>query len=735
MRHSLISFTLSGLCLLSILTGPIQIAACAATVEQKAVEQKTPEQAELDQPRLVIKNGSIFMVLDPDGTMNGGPSGSSGAYGLYLDDTRYLSGLTIRADGKPLKTISSKSKDGYKASFNYQTDNKIAIDREIVIGNGSQDHCAMVVERLTLKNSEAKAKEIDLVINFNFDFKDMFEVRGQARKAHGSLATDLTSDQVRARYTGLDNKVLTSAMQFSQPTKLAKLNGNEARYQITLAPGASQTIEFAALPEPTALTKIDFNMHKLQADKDFEIWQKNNVAITCDNPLLNQVFAQAVRDLYVLKITTPRGPAFAAGLPWYSVAFGRDQVITALQILDFAPDSAKQIITLLANYQGKKDDKFTEETPGKIMHELRTGEMARTREIPFIPYYGTVDATPLWLVLVNRYVESTGDLELARSLWPNIEAALAYLKANTQSDFLFYGHAVDGKEPALTNQAWKDSGDSVMHKDGKLAKPPIAICEVQGYLYDAWISGATLAEKLGKVEEATELKERAKKLKEHFKQSFWLPEQNFVALALDGSLKPCSVVTSNAGHLLSSGIIDRKEALAIAERLLKTDMFSGWGIRTLSSQEKNYDPASYHNGSIWPHDNALIVAGMRKHRLGNAVATVVNPLLEVAMQSKDKRLPELFCGYPREKEATPKPYAVSCVPQLWCVGSVFSMVHDLTGLVGRGRAVDDCPQFPPGINWLKMEIPDRSKKRLIVIEINRQGKSDQFTTQVTARQL
>lgn len=728
MRHSLISFTLSGLCLLSILTGPIQIAACAATVEQKTVEQKTPEQAELDRPRLVIKNGNIFMVLDPDGTMNGGPSGSSGAYGLYVNDTRYLSGLTFRADGKPLKIMSSKSKDGYKASFNYQTDSKIAIDREIVIGNGSQDHSAMVVERLTLTNSEAKAKEIDLVINFNFDFKDMFEVRGQARKAHGTLAIDLTSDQVRARYTGLDNKVLTSAMQFSQPTKLAKLNSNEARYQITLAPGASQTIEFAALPEPTALTKIDFNMHKLQADKDFEIWQKNNVAITCDNPLLNQVFAQAVRDLYVLKITTPRGPAFAAGLPWYSVAFGRDQVITAMQILDFAPDSAKQIITLLANYQGKKDDKFTEETPGKIMHELRTGEMARTKEIPFIPYYGTIDATPLWLVLVNRYVESTGDVELARSLWPNIEAALTYLKANTQNDFLFYGHAVDGKEPALTNQAWKDSGDSVMHKDGKLAKPPIAICEVQGYLYDAWQSGANLAEKLGKNEEATELKERAKKLKEHFKQSFWLPDQNFVALAIDGTARQCSVLASNPGHLLSSGIIDQTDAKAVAQRLLKSDMFSGWGIRTLSSSEKAYDPASYHNGSIWPHDNALIVSGMRKRDLHSEAARVITPMLEVAMQSKDKRLPELFCGYSREQETTPKPYAVSCVPQLWCVGSVFSMVQSLSGLSNSKQGIQIDPQLPQGVNWLKMEIPDSSRKRMNIVQIKRQGKSDHTAT-------
>ena len=726
MRHSLLSFFLSGLCFLAILIGNAMTLPCsAATPEQKTPEQKTPEQAELDRPRLVIKNGSIFMVLDPDGTMTGG---QSAPYGLYVNDTRYLNGLTLAANDKPLKAISSKTKDGYKATFSYQA-NKVTIAREIVIGNASRDSSALVVERLILKNPTDKAVDIDLEINFNFDFKDMFEVRGQARKAHGTTATELSSAQVKAQYKGLDNKILTSAVQFNQPTKLIKLSKNQARYQFKLVPHASEFIEYAALPEPSAPTKIDFARHKQQADKDFEIWQRSNVSITCDNPDLNQVFAQAVRDLYLLKITTPRGPAFAAGLPWYSVAFGRDQIITAMQILDFAPDSAKQIITLLANYQGKKEDKFTEETPGKIMHELRTGEMARTREIPFIPYYGTIDATPLWLVLVNRYVESSGDTELARTLWPNIEAALTYLKENTPNDFLFYGSpAADGKESALSNQAWKDSGDSVMHKDGKLAKPPIAICEVQGYLYDAWQSGANLAEKLGKVEEATELKERAKKLKEHFKQSFWLPEQNFVALAIDGSARPCSVVASNPGHLLSSGIIDQTDAIGVAQRLLKSDMFSGWGIRTLSSGEKAYDPASYHNGSIWPHDNALIVSGMRKRELHSEAAKVITPLLEVAMQSKDKRLPELFCGYPREKEATPKPYAVSCVPQLWCVGSVFSMVQSLSGLSNSKQGIQIDPQLPQGVNWLKMEIPDSSRKRMNIVQIKRQGKSDHTAT-------
>lgn len=693
-----------------------------------ASEQKTPEQAELERPRLVIKNGSLFMVLDPNGTMSGG---LSTPYGLYLNDTRYLSGLTFEVNGKPLKAKSANTRDGYKAAFEYDAVG-LTLGRETVID--WSPHTPAVVERLVLRNKTKVEKTVELKINFAFDFKDMFEVRGQARKAHGTQTNELASNRVTCHYKGIDGKVLTSIVQFTKPTKLA---AKQAYYQIKLASGAKQAIEYAIVPKTHDSEFIDakFWLHKRESDIRFEQWKKNNVSITCDNPKLNQVFEQAVRDLYLLKISTPRGPGFAAGLPWYSVAFGRDQIITALQILNFAPDSAKEIILLLAKYQGNKVDKFTEETPGKIMHELRTGEMARTREIPFIPYYGTIDATPLWLVLVNRYVENTGDIELARKLWPNIEAALSYLEANTPDDFLFYGkQAVDGKEPALSNQAWKDSGDSVMHKDGKLAKPPIAICEVQGYLYDAWQSGASLAEELGQNDEASNLRARAKKLKEHFKQSFWLADQNYVALAIDGTSQPCAVIASNPGHLLSSGIIDKAEALAIAERLLKQDMFSGWGIRTLSSKEKAYDPASYHNGSIWPHDNAIIVSGMKKLCLSEEAAKVITPLLEVAMRSKDKRLPELFCGYPRTKETSPKPYAVSCVPQLWCVGSVFSMVESLTGFIARGPLVDSNPQLPQGVNWLKIEIPDTTKKQLTTIEIKRPGQN-KARAQVSVRQL
>ncbi|CAN5373729.1 amylo-alpha-1,6-glucosidase [soil metagenome] len=746
MSRSLLCLTLQrlgqrlglGLCFLSFLTNSVVLPQAAVaeqekqkiqeSQEQKKPEQKTPEQAELDKPRLVIKNGSIFIVFDPDGTMSGGPSAP---YGLYLNDTRYLRELTLAVDGKPLNASSSQTKDGYKATFQYLSNKGILLDREIVIDTASKNN-GLVVEQIVASNQSKEEKEIDLQIDFNFDFKDMFEVRGQARKAHGVKVSELKDNEVKSLYTGLDNKVLTSAIQFSAATKL---NNNQAHYQIKLAPGAKQTIEFAVLPEAPLQATPNFAEHKLQADKDFEYWKKNNVSITCDNAKLNQVFEQAVRDLYVLKINTPRGPAFAAGLPWYSVAFGRDQVITALQILDFAPDSAKEIITLLANYQGVKEDKFTEETPGKIMHELRTGEMARTREIPFIPYYGTVDATPLWLVLVNRYVATTGDIETASRLWPNIEAALTYLKANTANDFLFYGKvAENGKEPALTNQAWKDSGDSVMYKDGKLAKPPIAICEVQGYLYDAWISGANLADKLGKGEEAKALRLKAKKLKKHFKTSFWLPEQKYIALALDGDSKPCSVVASNAGHLLTSGIIDQEEKLAISKRLLKSDMFSGWGIRTLSSEEKAYDPASYHNGSVWPHDNSLILAGMRKE-LPKETANVISALFEVAMESKDKRLPELFCGYPRKRdEAAPKSYAVSCVPQLWCVGGVFSMVESLAGSLAENQ--EDLVQpvkalLPQGLKHMRIVVPSASKKRSIIIEIDKKDGSEFCQTKVT----
>jgi glycogen debranching enzyme len=751
-HHNLIGLALSLLLSVAVLPvaplgspyamAPVAMAAENAVVEQ-AIEntQKTPEDAYLNLPRVVLKNGSIFLVLTPDGMMT---EDLSTPYGLYLNDTRYMAGETIKLGGEPLKLIASDVSRGYSGTFKYQNGKgslpagDVEVTRNIVIDS-------LVAEEIVLTNKTAKPIEFDLEVGGAFDFKDMFEVRGQSRKKHGSTALSQTQEGLICRYTGLDNKVLTAWVDFTkgQPEYQAltsKDNSNarpdrsmhSLRYKIKLAPRQSQSIELVMRPDLTQKKLLSYRGYKEHADYLLQQWLKACPQIESDNSNFNQVYAQALRDLYLLRIDTPRGPGFAAGLPWYAVAFGRDQAVTALQTVDFVPAAALKIINLLAAYQGVKDDSFTEETPGKIMHELRTGEMARCKEIPFIPYYGTIDATPLWLVLIDHYVATTGDIEPARRLWQKIEAALNYLERVTPDHFLYYGNSA--KDAALTNQAWKDSGDSIMHKDGKLARAPIAVCEAQGYLYDALKGCATLARKLGKIERARELDERAARLKVAFTQKFWLSAENFVALAIDSTSSPCDVVASNAGHLLSSGIIDDKQASAISARLMQDDMFSGWGVRTLATSEKAYDAKSYHNGSIWPHDNSITVEGMQKRGNSASATKIVSALLTVAQNSKDKRLPELFCGYKRGEEKLPVAYPVSCVPQLWCVGSLFQMLKSVTGLtVDSGKVTVKNPSLPGDVNSLKIKVLN-SKGQPTIVSIKRSnansGSGTGFSTDI-----
>lgn len=646
-----------------------------------------PETVNLDLPRLVMKNGSYFLVLRPDGMMGR----SNTPYGLFKDDTRFLSGYEMLINDIPPNLVAADTNEGYYGKFAYLTRTErgeaiLQIVREVVLQDGLAEH-------VVITNQSPQAVSFKLALNFAFDYKDMFEVRGQKRKARGISKVEVVNGQkVSSLYTGLDAVQRTTILE-TVNIPGANATENSIKADIVLNPGEKLIFEVAVDTEKPVVSadgkaaledkngqsiSTRYQRMKDLADKTYKDWTGAVKAIKYNGKVkpedMQTVYQQAVRDLFLLKQTTDGQTALAAGLPWYAVPFGRDQVVTGLQVLSVAPALSKDIILFLANHQGKENNKYTEEAPGKIMHELRSGEMARMKEIPFTPYYGTIDATPLWLVLLDRYVEETGDKELVKKLWPNIEAALNYLKTATSKDFLYYGGA---QGEALSNQAWKDSGDSISHKDGSLAKAPIAVCEVQGYLYEAWQAGARMAKSEGKGELESDLKKRASRLKTHFSKAFWLPDEKFFALALDNTNEPCSVISSNPGHLLDTGLISDDQAKSVVARLMQADMFSGWGIRTLSSKEKRYDPKSYHNGSIWPHDNAIIVRGMLKRGYLDEGKRIINALFEVALASPDKRLPELFCGYPRANEPSPTPYAVSCAPQAWCVGSVFEMMDAL----------------------------------------------------------
>ncbi len=737
-------------------------------------------------PRTVLKNGNTILVLNKQGMVE---DGKNSPYGLYEDDTRYLSSWQMSVNGKKAPFLCSFSQKGYRASFLYSVNDELFIEREIVVLNG-------VSERVNLRNFSAKGQKVELVFAHDSDFKDMFEVRGQKRLKSGQhtgkfLETIVgESSKFKSSYLGIDKKEY--ACYLTTKSKAARNSAGKLAYVFELAPQEAKSVEFRIETSNNAISdrnnseqsnsgqlnsgqsdldrsnsgqlnsgqsdldrsnsdrsnsgqlnsgqsdldrsnsgrpnsgQSDLDRSKLEqlsseqlnsnqaselnfesisklADADFRQWRQKAPTIKSDWPALDDFLEQSFYDLYILRQNTPKGPCIAAGLPWYASAFGRDQCITSMQTLSFMPEISRDVLKVLAAYQGKKSDPFTEEEPGRIMHELRLGEMARCKEIAFIPYYGTVDATPLFLVLLTRYFEATKDTALLNELWPHCEAALLYLDksvVSNQNGFLHYGGKAGA---ALSNQGWKDSGDSIMHKNGSLAKAPIALCEVQGYLYEAYTGTARLAQKLGKEELAAKLLGKAERLKAEFKKSFWLGEEKFVALALDADGRACTVISSNPGHLLASGILDQEMSDAVVKRLMQEDMYSGWGIRTLSSAELKYNPMSYHNGSVWPHDNAIIMEGFAKQGYSKYASELMESLIQSVEAYPERRLPELFCGFRRSNFERPVPYPVSCSPQAWAAGSIFQMLQSSLGLklIDRKITVDE-PQLPLKMNYLKI---------------------------------
>jgi glycogen debranching enzyme len=402
--------------------------------------------------------------------------------------------------------------------------------------------------------------------------------------------------------------------------------------------------------------------------------------VQTSNEIFNECLCRSMADLHMLITDTPQGRYPYAGTPWYSTTFGRDGLITALQMLWFEPSVARGVLRRLAYYQAKVDDPERDAQPGKILHEMRCGEMAELGEVPFGLYYGSVDSTPLFVLLAGRYAERTGDEETIAQLWPAIEAALAWIDQSGDSDgdgFVEYERAT---EQGLANQGWKDSFDAIFHADGRLAQGSIALAEVQGYVYEAKRLAARCAWRLGKADHARKLEAEATRLAEQFEQAFWCPELGTYALALDGTKRPCRVRTSNAGQVLFTGIASPSRAAEVAHGLLGAELFSGWGIRTVARGETRYNPMSYHNGSIWPHDNALIALGLARYDLKEHVEQVFDGLFKAASYMDMRRLPELFCGFRRTTGQGPTLYPVACNPQAWASATPFTLLEAALGL-------------------------------------------------------
>jgi glycogen debranching enzyme len=636
------------------------------------------------RPRRTLKHDDTFAVFDSHGDIGataGGPDG------LFDHDTRYLSHLELLIEGAQPLLLDSAIRDDNLSFYVDLTnpdifvDDKIAllkdsiyVSRTIYLKDGS------LRERLEVSNQSAEEVRLNLSIAFGNDFADIFEVRGIRRAKRGrAWAQLLAPGAVALYYRGLDGALRETALSFEPDPSF--LVDSVATYSLTLAPREKQTIFLTAasrgrLPKSTQSFFNGFTgLHR-----ELKAATQDSARVETSDPTLNAILWRSTADVRMLLTKTPEGNYPYAGIPWYSTSFGRDGIITALQMLWFDPSVAVGVLKRLAFYQGVGYDARSDCEPGKILHEMRGGEMAALGEIPFGLYYGSVDATPLFVVLAGYYARRTGDYALVAELWPAIEKALAWIDGPGDRDgdgFIEYArHA----EKGLVNQGWKDSHDSVFHADGCLAEGPIALVEAQAYVYAARRLAAHCARELGHADRAAQLARQAEKLRERFEAAFWCEEIGTYALALDGEKRQCKVRTSNAGHALYTGVAAPDRAQRVADGLLDTSFFSGWGVRTVARGEIRYNPMSYHNGSIWPHDNALIAHGLGRYGFKSGVGAIFDSLMRASSYMEARRIPELYCGFRRRRGRGPTLYPAACSPQAWAASAPFLLIQTMLGL-------------------------------------------------------
>jgi glycogen debranching enzyme len=561
-------------------------------------------------------------------------------------------------------------------------------------------------ERIEVSNFAPNPVSLTLELAFQADFVDLFEVRGTTRERRGrALPASVDHGDVVLAYEGLDSIVRRTEIHFSRSPR--EIDGDHAKFTIELKPKEQKSLEsrIRFLTKPDSRNGATFDAAFGEVHRAYEDYRKSIPIVETSNPQFNDWINQSRADLHLLLTTTSQGLYPYAGIPWFSCIFGRDGVVTALETLWLYPEIARGVLTYLAKRQAKAFDADKDAEPGKILHEERLGEMVTLGEVPFGCYYGSIDSTPLWLMLAGGYYERTGDRELISQLWPNIESALEWIDRHGDCDgdgFVEYRRKANG---GLCNQGWKDSDDSVFHADGTLPEAPIALCEVQGYVYEAKLRSAELADALGKHERAEQLRAAARKLKEHFQQAFWCEEIQTYAIALDGNKRPCRIRSSNAAQCLFTGIASDDSAARIKDGLFDERFFSGWGVRTLASSEQRYNPMSYHDGSIWPHDNALIASGLARYGFKDAALRVLTALFDASQFMDSNRMPELFCGFRRRRGEGPTLYPVACNPQAWSSAAVFCALQACMGLridAATERVHFDNPKLPQAIEHLEI---------------------------------
>ncbi|HQT47566.1 MAG TPA: glycogen debranching N-terminal domain-containing protein [Acidocella sp.] len=624
-----------------------------------------------DRPQR-LKADETFAVFGPAGDI------ARGAEGLYHGDTRHLSRLVFCLNGAPPRLLSASTSadnatlhcDRAARAPEGRTDmdddgNEISLRVETFLWRGCRH------DRITVTNWSTQEQPVALEIRFESDFADLFEIRGSKRVQRGTVEpARRTDDGAVLAYCGRDGvRRWTRLACAPEPDETGP---DSLRFERRLAPLARYTVTLASQcgSGPAHPEIAEFTAAQDAARAHRRVLRRQAGVINTGNALADAALRRARDDLIMLTTATPYGPFPFAGVPWYATPFGRDALITALLVIGPAPALARGVLGWLAANQATEHDAAADSEPGKILHEARDGEMARCGEVPFRRYYGSVDATPLFVMLAGAYLARTGDTPFLRGLWPNIVAALGWIDGSGDADgdgFVEYGRR---SAQGLVNQGWKDSQDSVFHADGTLARGPIALCEVQGYVFAAKRAAAEIAQAIGEPAHAAALSAQAGDLQARFDAVFWDEELQFYALALDGQKHPCRVVASNAGHALFTGIALPARAGAVAERLMGAEFFSGFGIRTLARGQKRYNPMSYHNGSVWPHDTALIGLGLARYGRAADTARLFDGLLAAAAAAERLRLPELFCGFPRAAGRGPVSYPVACAPQAWAAAAL-----------------------------------------------------------------
>jgi glycogen debranching enzyme len=683
---------------------------------KNATARAVPEHAEAAMPPSgqlqVLKHDDLFAVFDARGDFHGalhavGPS--TGADGLFQDDTRILSKFVLRMQGEMPELLSGDI-GGDNVVFTAHLTNPPFQDRrnrlvpqgEIYLLRRRLLWQRKLYEALLVKSYAAEPIVFDLTLDADADFRDVFEIRGMTRARRGEAFQPCSDGNcLTLSYRGLDGQDRTTSITFSAPVAIRH---QRIVLPVELKPGATRHIlmTIASDGDTTRPSRQDFFTALKRSKREARAHIRALNRLETSNAAFDAWAEQAAADLSLLVTDLETGPYPYAGIPWFSVPFGRDAVVTALQALWINPALARGVLAYLSALQAGESSAFHDAEPGKIMHERRKGEMAALREVPFGKYYGGADTTPLFVLLAGAYLKRSNDITFCRTVWPAVRAALDWIDGFGDADrdgFIEYSRSGSS---GLQNQGWKDSDTSVFHSDGSLAQGPIALVEVQAYVIAAKRAAAEIAELIGEAERAKELARQADRLQAKLDARFWSEELGTYALALDGEKRPCAVRTSNAGHVLYCGAANPAKAVRVGRDLMSQDLFSGWGVRTLATDASLYNPMSYHNGTIWPHDCSIVAAGLARYGMSEAAGRIFTGMFDAACRFPHFRLPELFCGFPRHAGEGPVAYPSACTPQAWASGAVFLLLQASLGIDIDARqgviAVRD-PHLP---EWLKL---------------------------------